>query len=124
VTWRRLGVPALEALVGAGVLFGAAGAEARAMKPWTSSSWGPELRWSSGRVRTGRLESLTLRDRATAATEVVPAVALFLLNGATTMGSFAAGPELLHGGAASPPRPLRRPPLLFETKIPASAPFR
>jgi thioredoxin reductase (NADPH) len=32
VTWRRLGVPALEALVGAGVFYGAAGAEARAME--------------------------------------------------------------------------------------------
>ena len=31
VTWRRLGVPTLEALVGAGVFYGAAGAEARAM---------------------------------------------------------------------------------------------
>ena len=31
VAWRSLGVPALEALVGAGVFYGAAGAEARAM---------------------------------------------------------------------------------------------
>jgi thioredoxin reductase (NADPH) len=31
VTWRRLGVPALESLVGAGVFYGAAGAEAHAM---------------------------------------------------------------------------------------------
>ncbi|HEX3193333.1 MAG TPA: NAD(P)/FAD-dependent oxidoreductase [Streptosporangiaceae bacterium] len=31
VTWRRLGVPELEALVGAGVFYGAAAAEARAM---------------------------------------------------------------------------------------------
>jgi len=31
VTWRRLGVPSLEALVGAGVFYGAAGAEAQAM---------------------------------------------------------------------------------------------
>ena len=31
VTWRRLGVPRLEALVGSGVFYGAAGAEARAM---------------------------------------------------------------------------------------------
>ena len=31
VSWRRLGVPRLEALVGAGVFYGAAGAEARAM---------------------------------------------------------------------------------------------
>lgn len=31
VTWRRLGVPRLEALIGSGVFYGAAGAEARAM---------------------------------------------------------------------------------------------
>ncbi|MEO7943708.1 MAG: NAD(P)/FAD-dependent oxidoreductase [Marmoricola sp.] len=31
VTWRRLDVPSLEALVGAGVFYGAAGAEARAV---------------------------------------------------------------------------------------------
>jgi thioredoxin reductase (NADPH) len=32
VAWRRLGVPALEALNGAGVFYGAAGSEARAMR--------------------------------------------------------------------------------------------
>jgi thioredoxin reductase (NADPH) len=32
VAWRRLGVPRLEALVGAGVFYGAAGAEAKAME--------------------------------------------------------------------------------------------
>ena len=32
VSWRRLGVPRLEALVGAGVFYGAAGAEAKAMQ--------------------------------------------------------------------------------------------
>ncbi len=32
VTWRRLNIPALEALVGAGVFYGAAGAEARAVQ--------------------------------------------------------------------------------------------
>jgi thioredoxin reductase (NADPH) len=31
-TWRRVGVPSLEALLGAGVYYGAAGAEARAME--------------------------------------------------------------------------------------------
>jgi thioredoxin reductase (NADPH) len=31
VTWRRLGVPRLESLVGCGVFYGAAGAEARAL---------------------------------------------------------------------------------------------
>ena len=32
VAWRRLNIPALEALVGAGVFYGAAGAEARALQ--------------------------------------------------------------------------------------------
>jgi thioredoxin reductase (NADPH) len=32
ISWRRLGVPELEALVGAGVFYGAAGAEARALE--------------------------------------------------------------------------------------------
>lgn len=32
IAWRRLGVAALEALVGAGVFYGAAGSEARAMR--------------------------------------------------------------------------------------------
>ncbi len=32
IAWRRLGVPRLEALVGAGVFYGAAGSETRAMK--------------------------------------------------------------------------------------------
>jgi thioredoxin reductase (NADPH) len=32
VTWRRLGVPSLEALVGAGVFYGAATSEAQAVK--------------------------------------------------------------------------------------------
>ncbi len=31
VSWRRLGIPALEALIGAGVFYGAAGTEARAL---------------------------------------------------------------------------------------------
>ncbi len=32
ITWRRLGIPRLEALIGTGVFYGAAGSEARAMK--------------------------------------------------------------------------------------------
>jgi thioredoxin reductase (NADPH) len=32
ISWRRLGVPSLEALVGAGVFYGAAGSETRAMR--------------------------------------------------------------------------------------------
>jgi thioredoxin reductase (NADPH) len=82
---------------------------------------------------TGRLETLTLRDRATAETEVVPAAALFLLIGAEPRtdwltgvlarddhGFLRTGPDLLHGGASSPPWPLRRPPLLFETSLPGA----
>ena len=32
VSWRRLGIPKLESLIGAGVFYGAAGSEARAMR--------------------------------------------------------------------------------------------
>src|SRR5690606_14939943 len=32
VSWRRLGIPRLESLIGTGVFYGAAGSEARAMK--------------------------------------------------------------------------------------------
>ena len=32
VSWRRLGIPSLEALIGTGVFYGAAGSEARAMR--------------------------------------------------------------------------------------------
>ena len=119
VAWRRLGVPALEALVGAGVFYGAAGAEARAMAgrhvfvvgagnsagqaalhlaryaaSVTLAVRGPGLRASMSEylvteisktasiaVRTGTeviggggrasLQTLTLRDRASGATEVV-----------------------------------------------------
>ena len=53
VSWRRLGVPRLEALVGAGVFYGAAGSEARAMQGRHVASSGqgtPRAR----RLRTSR----------------------------------------------------------------------
>ena len=44
IAWRRLGVPRLEALVGSGVFYGAAGGEARAMEGRTCSWWGRATR--------------------------------------------------------------------------------
>ena len=60
VAWRRLGVPRLEALVGSGVFYGAAGAEARATsRAATSSSSGratprarPRSTWPATRGRS------------------------------------------------------------------------
>ena len=130
VTWRRLGVPALEALVGAGVFYGAAGAEAHAMAgrdvyvigagnsagqaalhlaryaasvtmavrgPGLSATMSnyliteisktPNIRVRAGTEVTGgqgqcSLETLTLRERGSGATETVPAAALFVMIGA------------------------------------------
>jgi thioredoxin reductase (NADPH) len=70
VAWRRLGVPSLEALSGAGVFYGAAGSEAHAMEgqqatpspPRCPTTWSPSSRrpptspsvctprWSMGRA--------------------------------------------------------------------------
>jgi thioredoxin reductase (NADPH) len=178
VTWRRLGVPSLEALVGAGVFYGAAGAEARAMSgrdvfvvgagnsagqaamhlsryaaSVTMLVRGETLRASMSeylvseieqapnitlrfRVEVidgagpGRLETITLRKRG-AATEVVPASALFLLIGADPRtewlsgrvarddhGYVLTGRDLLGGDRALARWPLQRPPLLLETSMP------
>ena len=178
VSWRRLGVPALEALIGAGVFYGAAGAEARAVQGHdvfvvgagnsagqaamhlsryaatvTMLVRGTTLRTTMSeylvseieqaanirvRLRTevidgdgsGRLETLTLRDRDTAATEAVPAFALFLLIGAEPRtgwldrsiarddrGYLLTGLDLLTGGHRSS-WPLRRPPAFLETSLP------
>ena len=179
VTWRRLEVPALDAMVGAGVFYGAAGAEARAMQgrdvfvvgagnsagqaamhlsryaasvtmlvrgaslratmseylvseiehaPNIHVRLGTEVVDGSG---AGRLESLTLRSRDDASTDVVAASALFLLIGAEprtgwlegsvardTHGYVLTGQDLLTTGQASPPWLLQRPPMLLETSMP------
>jgi thioredoxin reductase (NADPH) len=178
VSWRRLGVPTLEALIGTGVFYGAAGAEARAVQGHdvfvvgagnsagqaamhlsryaatvTLLVRGTTLRTTMSeylvseveqaanirvRLRTevmdgggpGRLETLTLRDRDTAATEVVPAFALFLLIGAEPRtgwldrsvarddrGYLLTGPDLITGGHGAG-WPLRRPPAFLETSLP------
>jgi thioredoxin reductase (NADPH) len=178
VSWRRLGVPRLEALVGAGVFYGAAGSEARAMEGQqvyvvgagnsagqaalhlakyaasvTLVVRGPDLgaRMSDYLVQeidhapnltvrlntqvvdglgSWRLEGLVLRRRDTAATEEVPAAALFVMIGAEPHTDWLAGVErddrgyiltghdLLGPGGLPAGWPHRRPPLLLETSVP------
>jgi len=179
VTWRRLGVPELEALVGAGVFYGAAGAEAHAMAgrdvyiigagnsagqaalhlaryaaSVTMVVRGPGLRASMSEylvteisktanicvrpateVISGQgqcsLEALTLRDRASGATDIVPASGLFVMIGAEPrtawlqdsverdeQGFVLTGRDLGRAGQLPAGWPPRRPPLLLETSVP------
>jgi thioredoxin reductase (NADPH) len=179
VTWRRLGVPALEARVGAGVFYGAAGAEARAMAgrhvvvvgagnsagqaalhlaryaaSVTLAVRGQGLRASMSEylvteisktgsiaVRTGTevidggghasLQTLTLRDRASGATEAVTASALFVMIGAEPRtewlegsverdrhGFILTGRDLYQAGQRPAGWPFERLPLLLETSVP------
>jgi thioredoxin reductase (NADPH) len=179
VTWRRLGIPRLEALIGAGVFYGAAASEARAMHgqpvcvvgggnsagqaashlakyaasvtllvrgddlarsmsdylitelrqtPNVTVRLGVEVVDGAG---DGRLEALTIRNRATDATERVPAAALFVLIGAEPhtdwlegvvardrQGYILTGSDLTRGAEPPPGWPLRRAPLLLETSRP------
>jgi len=180
VTWRRLGVPAVEALVGAGVFYGAAGAEAHAMAgrdvyvigagnsagqaalhlaryaasvtmvvrgPGLSATMSNYLiteisKTANISVRTGtevaggqgacNLETLTLREPGSGATETVPAAALFVMIGAEPrtgwldgwvqrdgQGFILTGRDLDQAGGDPAGRwPLERPPLLLETSMP------
>jgi thioredoxin reductase (NADPH) len=179
VTWRRLGVPRLEALIGAGVFYGAAASEARAMQgqpvcvvgagnsagqaaahlakyaasvtmlvrgdtlatsmseylitelgqtPNVTVRLGVEVVDGEG---DGRLEALTIRDRATGTIERVPTAALFVLIGAephtdwlegvverNRQGYILTGRDLMDGEQPPAGWPLRRPPLLLETSLP------
>jgi thioredoxin reductase (NADPH) len=179
VSWRRLALPALENLVGAGVFYGAAGAEARAMTGQdvyvigagnsagqaaihlaryaatvttvvrgtdldaTMSSYlvteisktsnicvrlGTEVTGGQGQCS---LETLTLQDRASGATETVAAAGLFVMIGAEPRtswlppgirrdaeGFILTGRDLQRAGEGPSAWPLERPPLLLETSIP------
>jgi len=178
VTWRRLGIPDLEALVGAGVYYGGAAAETRACEGQdvvvvgagnsagqaaislaryaasvTLVVRGDSLRDSMSqyliteicktsnitlRLATeivdggGRssLQSLTLRDCKTGATEVMPAAVLFVMIGTEPhtdwledsvarddQGFILTGPDMATAGQAHR-WPLERPPLLLETSMP------
>jgi thioredoxin reductase (NADPH) len=79
----------------------------------------------------GRLAAITVADRATGATQTVPAAALFILIGAAPhtgwlagaverdeRGFVRTGADLLVDGAPPAGWPLRRPPLLLETSLP------
>jgi thioredoxin reductase (NADPH) len=79
----------------------------------------------------GSLETLTLRDRTSGDTEVVPACALFVmigtephtqwLEGSVTRdgdGFILTGPDLYRGGRLPGSWPIDRPPLLLETSMP------
>jgi thioredoxin reductase (NADPH) len=179
VIWRRLGVAPLEALVGAGVFYGAAGAEGWAQEGrdvfvvGAGNSAGQAAlylaRWAASvtilvrgaklaatmstylatevektpnisvRLRTevvdgrgGRyLESITLRERESGATEVVAAGALFLMIGAEPRtdwlgdgvqrcgkGFLLTGRDVVRGGVPETAWPLARQPLLLETSVP------
>ena len=179
VSYRRLSIPALDALIGAGVFYGAATTEAAAMKGEevfvvggansagqaavhlaryaarvTLLIRGPSLAESMseylikeitgtpniairpntlvvGGGGTGRLESLTLRDRVSGTTETVPAVAVFVLIGAEPRtqwlpdavvrdrwGFLVTGTDLLADGHRPAGWPLSRSPMFLETSLP------
>jgi len=178
VSYRRLSVPGLEALLGAGVFYGAAVTEAKAMAGQRVAVVGgansagqaavhlarhaeqvtllvrgstlaegmstyllQELQRAGNvtvRLRTevaevhgaGRLESLTIRDRATEATERLATAALFIMIGAEphtdwlaatverdNRGFLLTGRDLLRDGRPPSGWPLDRPPLLLETSL-------
>jgi thioredoxin reductase (NADPH) len=179
VSYRRLPVPGLEALLGAGVFYGAAVTEAKAMAGQRVAVVGgansagqaaihlarhaehvtllvrgdtlaegmstylmQELQRAENitvRLRTevtevhgaGRLETLTIRERAAEATEMLPAAALFIMIGAEPhtdwlaatlqrddRGFLLTGRDVLGDGRPPPGWPLDRPPLLLETSLP------
>jgi thioredoxin reductase (NADPH) len=179
MSYRRLGIPSLEALTGAGVFYGAATSEAKAMKDRevfvvggansagqaavhlagyaaqvTMLVRGPSLADSMseylvkqvastpniavrhgvevvGGAGTGRLESLTLRDRGSGATQTVPAAAVFVLIGAEPRtqwlpddvrrdrwGYVVTGADLLTGGHPPQGWTPQRAPMLLESSLP------
>ncbi len=179
VSYRRLGIPTLEALTGVGVFYGAAASEAKAMKErevfvvgGANSAGQAAVHLASYAARvtvlargqsltagmsdylvkkiastpniavrcnvelvdgagTGRLETLTVQDRVSGATETVPASAVFVLIGAEPhtqwlpgeverdrWGFIVTGSDLLAAGHPPEAWPLRRPPMLLESSVP------
>jgi thioredoxin reductase (NADPH) len=179
VSYRRLGIPSLDALTGAGVFYGAATSEAKAMKDRQvfvvggansagqaavylaryaarvtmlvrgqsladsmseylvkeiTSTPNIAVRYNAvvtGGGGTGRLESLTLLDQASGATQTVPAAAVFVLIGAEPRtqwlpdgirrdrwGFVVTGPDLMADGYPPEGWPLQRLPMLLESSLP------
>lgn len=179
VSWRRLGIPHLEALIGIGVFYGAAGSEAKAMQgqsvcivgagnsagqaaldlakyafsvtilvrgnsltqsmsdyliteikeaPNIQVRLGVEVVDGEG---TGRLESVTIRDRSTEHIEQISTTALFVFIGAEAntdwlanivtrnrQGYILTGHDVLKNKDVSHLWPLKRSPLSLETSTP------
>ena len=179
VSYRRLGIPSLDALIGAGVFYGAATSEAKAMKDREvfvvggansagqaavhlaryaaqvmvlvrgqslaedmseylvkeiTSTPNIAVRYNvvvTGGAGTGCLESLTLQDRLSGMTQIVPATAVFVLIGAEPRtrwlpgnivrdrwGFVVTGTDLLAAGYRPGNWPLQRPPMLLESSLP------
>lgn len=179
VSWRRLGIPNLEHLVGAGVFYGAAVTEARAVEGLDAcvvgggNSAGQATQHLAGHARSvtllvrgrsldtsmseylvtelehtpnvtirlgvepvggagdGRLESVTVRDRASGRVEEIPTSALFVLIGGephtgwldgvverSRDGYILTGTDLLRDGRVPEGWPLGRQPLPLETSVP------
>jgi thioredoxin reductase (NADPH) len=85
----------------------------------------------TGGTGTSSLESLTIQDQASGATETVPAAALFVLIGAEPRtqwlpgditrdrwGFVVTGTDLMAGGHPPEGWPLQRPPMFLESTIP------
>jgi thioredoxin reductase (NADPH) len=179
MAYRRLGIPALDALTGAGVFYGAGVSEAKAMRDrevfvvgGANSAGQAAIHLSryaarvtmlvrgrsltdsmseylireiesapniivrrgvavTGGTGHGRLESLTLTDLESGASETVDAVALFVLIGAEPRtqwlpdavrrdqsGFVLTGADLADGGRPPHEWPLPRPPMLLESSLP------
>ncbi|WP_310684447.1 FAD-dependent oxidoreductase [Aliifodinibius sp. S!AR15-10] len=179
VSWRRLGIPSLESLIGTGVFYGAAGSEAQAMRgqsvcivgagnsagqaasyfaKYTSSVTllvrGDSLTKSMSdyliteiketpniHVRLGvkiidgegdgKLEAVTIQDRATKKIEEIPTTALFAMIGAepktdwlanvvarNRQGYIFTGQDVMENKEGLHRWPLRRSPLSLETSTP------
>jgi thioredoxin reductase (NADPH) len=92
MAYRRLGIPALDALTGAGVFYGAAASEARAMKDsealFVLIGAEPRTQWLPEAVR---------RDQS---------------------GFVVTGTDLLQGGQPDEQWPLRRLPMFLESSLP------
>jgi thioredoxin reductase (NADPH) len=119
IEYKRLGMPALEELVGTGVFYGASVSEARAHR-------GQEVYVVGGGRGDGTLEAVELRDCRTGETETVAAAALFVMIGAQPHTSWL--PEtvcrdrwgyLVTGSDVSDDDwPAERPRLMLETSLP------
>jgi thioredoxin reductase (NADPH) len=85
----------------------------------------------TGGTGTRSLESLTIQDRVSGATETVPAAALFVLIGAEPRtqwlpdsirrdrwGFVVTGTDLMAGGRLPENWPLQRPPMFLESSLP------